>query len=78
MIFDEGGVYGHQKDHVEKLKYGLNGDIIDDINHEQPTNVSVPNATNPPRSPSSSSPNSSPSPTRKVRSLNGIYYRSMA
>lgn len=34
VIFDEGGVYGHQKGHVEKPKSVLNDDIIADIDHE--------------------------------------------
>jgi len=51
----------------------LNSDIIDDINHEKPINVLVPNFVNTPSSPSSSSPISCTSPTRKVRSLNEIY-----
>ena len=74
----KGGVYGHQKDHVEKLKSGLNGYIINDINHGNPTNVSIPNVTNPPSSPSSSSLYTIPSPTRKVLILNDIYQRSLA
>eukprot|EP00253_Pinus_taeda_P031276 PITA_31276 len=82
VIFYEGGVYGHQKGHVEKTKYVLNDDIVVDNDHEQPTNVSVTSGLTPPRSPSSisstssSSPTSSPSSTRKVRILSDIYERS--
>ena len=80
VIFYEGGVYGHQKGHVEKRKYVLNDDIIFDI--EEPSNASVSSCLTPPRSPSSissvscSSPTSSPSSTRKVRILSNIYQRS--
>ena len=77
VIFDEGGVYGHQKGQMEKSKSVLN----DDIDHEQPTNVFVPSATNPSSRPSSCSipiacPASTPSSRRKVRSLRDIYERS--
>jgi len=34
VIFDEGGVYGHQKSHVEKTKSVLNDDIIVDNDNE--------------------------------------------
>lgn len=82
VIFYEGGVYGHPKDHVEKKKSILNDDIIVDNDHEQPTNVSVTSGLTPPSSPSSisstssSSPTSSPISTRKVRRLSDIYERS--
>ena len=81
VIFDEWGVYGHKKSHVEKTKSVLN-DIIVDNDNEQPTNVSVISGLTPPSSPSSisstssSSPTSSPSSTRKVRRLSDIYKRS--
>lgn len=52
-IFYEGGVYGHQKCHVEKTKSILNDDIIVGNDHEQPSNVSVTRGLTPPRSPSS-------------------------
>lgn len=60
----------------------LDKDIIDDIDNEQPTNISVPSATNPPSSPSSNSSVSSAIPTsnanfaRKVRRLSDICQRS--
>ena len=60
----------------------LDKDIIDDIDNEQPTNILVPSATNPPSSPSSNSSVPSASPTsnsssiRKVRRLSDIYQRS--
>jgi hypothetical protein len=60
----------------------LDKDIIDDIDNEQPTNISAPSATNPPSSPSSNSFVPSASPTsnansaRKVRRLSDIYQRS--
>jgi len=79
VIFDEGGVYGHQKGHVEKKKSVLNDDIIVDNDHEQPINVSVTSGLIPPSNPSSisstssSSPTYSPSSTRKVRRLSDIY-----
>eukprot|EP00253_Pinus_taeda_P032896 PITA_32896 len=82
VIFDEGGVYGHQKGRVEKKKSILNDDIIVDNDHEQPTNVSVTSGLTPPSNPSSisstssSSPTSSPSSTREVRRLSDIYERS--
>ena len=74
FFFNEGGVYGHKKDHVEKWKSGLNGDF----NHENALNVPVPNVTNPTSIPSFSSPNSISSPTLKVRSLNDIYHKILA
>jgi hypothetical protein len=51
VIFYEGGVYGHKKCHDDMSKSVLDKDIIDDIDNEQPTNISVPSATNPPSSP---------------------------
>jgi hypothetical protein len=54
VIFYEGGVYGHKKCH-DMSKSVLDKDIIDDIDNEQPTNISAPSATNPPSSPSSNS-----------------------
>jgi hypothetical protein len=82
IIFYEGGVYGHKKFHDDMFKSILDKDIIDDIDNEQPTNISVPSATNPPISPSSNSsvpstsPTSSANSTRKVRRLSDIYQRS--
>jgi len=79
IIFDEGGVYGHKKGHVEKTKSILNNDIIVDNNHDQPTNVYVTSGLTPLSSPSSisstlsSSPTFSPSSTRKVIKLSDIY-----
>jgi hypothetical protein len=55
MIFDEGGVYGHPKCHDDMSKSILDRDIIDDIDNEKTTNISVPSATNPPSIPSSNS-----------------------
>jgi hypothetical protein len=82
VIFYEGGVYGHKKCRDDMSKSGLDRDIIDGINNEHPTNISVPSATNPPSSPSSHSSVPSASPTsnsssgRKVRKLSDIYQRS--
>lgn len=82
LIFYEGGAYGHQKNHVEKSKFIMNGGILVDIDHEKPYNNLIFNATHSPKSPSSSylvssaSPTSSPGPNRKVRSLAYIYERS--
>lgn len=82
VIFHEGRFYDHRKGHAEKTKYIFNVVIIDVIDFEQPTNVSIPSATNPPYSPLSSSsiPSgsvaSTPSSTRKVRRLSDIYQRS--
>ena len=82
VIFYEGGVYGHQKGHVEKTESVLDDDIIVDNDHKQPTNISVISGLTPQSSPSSiystssSSPTSSPSSTRKVRILSDIYQRS--
>lgn len=81
VIFDE-GVYGHQKRYVEMSKSILNGGIIDDNDHKNPTNIPVPSSTNPSNSPSSNSsipsaiPALSISSTRKVRIIGGIYQRS--
>jgi hypothetical protein len=55
VIFYEGGVYGHKKCHDDMSKSVLDSDIIGGIDNEQPTNISVPSATNPPSSPSSNS-----------------------
>jgi hypothetical protein len=82
VIFYEGGVYGHQKCHDGMSKSVLDKDMIDDIDNEQPTNISVPCATNPPSSPSSNSsvpsasPTSNANSTREVRRLSDIYQRS--
>jgi len=88
VIFYEGGVYGHQKDQVEKFKYVLksksilNDGIVVDNDHGQPNDTLIPSASHPPNSPSSSSsvsreiPTSSPSPNRKMRRLVDIYERS--
>jgi hypothetical protein len=60
----------------------LNRGIIDDIDNEKPTSISIPSDTNPPSSPSSNSsvpsaiPTSNSSSTRKVRRLSEIYQRS--
>jgi hypothetical protein len=80
-FFYEGGVYGHKKIHVDKSKSILNRGIIDDIDNDKPTNISIPSATNPPSSPSSSSSvpsaslTSNSSSTRKIRRLSDIYQR---
>jgi hypothetical protein len=82
VIFYEEGVYGHQKCHDDMSKYVLDRDIIDDIDNEKPTNISVPSVTNPPSSPSSNSlvPSASPKSNScspwKVRRLSDIYQRS--
>ena len=52
VIFDEGGVHGHQKGHVEKPKSVLDNDIIVDNDNENPTNGSISRSPSPPRSPS--------------------------
>ena len=62
-------------------KFVLDKDIIDDIDNEQPSNISVPSATNPPCSPSfnsvpSARPTSNENSARKVRRLSDIYQRS--
>jgi hypothetical protein len=63
VIFYEGGVYGHQKGHEDMFESVLDRNLIDDIDNENPTNISVLNATKPPSSPSSNSPVPSASPT---------------
>ena len=76
MIFDEGGVYGHQKQHIEKTKSVLDDDVIADNDNEQPANGSISRSPSPPRNPSPI-PRASPSssPPRKVRRLSDIYNR---
>lgn len=79
MVFYEGGVYGHEKDHTEKSISIFNGSTIANNNHGQPTNTLIPSVTHPPNSSSSSSlvsserQTSTPSPNMKVISLGYIY-----
>lgn len=47
MIFDEGGVYGHQKGHVEKPKSVLDN-IITNNDNEQLANGSISRSLSPP------------------------------
>ena len=53
----------------------MNDGIIYDINNEKPTNISVPNATNPAIIPSSIYLGLISSPTGRLRSLIKIYQR---